>query len=159
MIEVILANEDATLDLGARLARACKKEKKGAIIFLIGTLGAGKTTLARGFLQAFGHQGAVKSPTYILMEPYTLNQRQLYHFDLYRLSDPQELEFMGIQDYFNSDAICLVEWPEHGTGQLPLPDLRISLGYIGISSRSAHLQAETERGDILLRNLVKKNKS
>jgi tRNA threonylcarbamoyladenosine biosynthesis protein TsaE len=153
MAEIILASENATLDLGARLAHTCKG--KGAFVFfLIGSLGAGKTTLARGFLQALGYRGIIKSPTYTLVEPYTLNQ-QLYHFDFYRLIDSQELEFIGIQDYFTSDAICLVEWPEHGANQLPLPDLRISPEYIGIDSRSAGFQAETEKGSILLRDILK----
>lgn len=156
MVEIILANEEATVELGAHLAHACGCRGKGAVIFLTGTLGAGKTTLARGFLQALGHPGAVKSPTYTLVEPYKLNQKQVYHFDLYRLSDPQELEFIGIEDYFDADTLCLVEWPERGTGQLPPPDLRISLEYSDIDSRSAHLKAETEQGNRLLHCLVKR---
>lgn len=147
MTEIILTDEEATLALGARLGHACRK--KGAIIFLLGTLGAGKTTLARGFLQALGHQGTVKSPTYTLVEPYILNQRQIYHFDLYRLSDPQELEFMGIQDYFTPGVIALVEWPERAHGCLPPPDLQVALEYPGTGGRSAHLEAKTERGQHL----------
>ncbi|KFI23893.1 tRNA (adenosine(37)-N6)-threonylcarbamoyltransferase complex ATPase subunit type 1 TsaE [Nitrosococcus oceani] len=148
MIDVVLADEEATLALGARLGHACRKE--GAIIFLLGTLGTGKTTLARGILQALGHKGTVKSPTYTLVEPYILNQQQIYHFDLYRLTDPQELEFMGIQDYFTPGAIILIEWPERALSWLPPPDLQISLGYLGIGSRSARLEAKTERGQHLL---------
>lgn len=149
MVELVLADEEATLQLGARLAHACGKE--GAVIFLHGTLGAGKTTLARGFLGALGHSGRVKSPTYTLVEPYFLGGQQIYHFDLYRLSDPRELDLIGIQDYLNPAVICLMEWPEQGAGRLPLPDLRVSLGFTEAGSRSARLQGETQRGEILLR--------
>lgn len=152
MAKFILTDEEATLQLGARLARACGKE--GAVIFLHGTLGAGKTTLARGFLGALGHSGRAKSPTYTLVEPYLLEGQQVYHFDFYRLSDPCELEFIGIQDYFSPATLCLVEWPERGAGRLPLPDLRVSLGFVETDGRSACLQTETQRGKILLRRFI-----
>jgi tRNA threonylcarbamoyladenosine biosynthesis protein TsaE len=119
-----LADEAATIALGKDIARGLRG---GAVVFLRGHLGAGKTTLSRGILQGFGHSGAVKSPTYTLVEPYDLKPWQLFHFDLYRLGDPEELEYMGIRDYFSDQTIALIEWDERGAGMLPSPDLIINL--------------------------------
>ena len=119
---VSLADESATLDLGASLAEALREWPNGLVVFLEGNLGAGKTTLCRGLLRGLGHSGAVKSPTYTLVEPYELGGRTLNHFDLYRLGDPEELEYMGIRDYFKAGDVCVIERPERGAGVLPEPD-------------------------------------
>lgn len=131
--------------LGARLW-------PGAIIFLSGTLGAGKTSLCQGILAALGHAGPVKSPTYTLVEPYTLTHGNVYHFDLYRLIDPEELEWIGGRDYFDGESICLIEWPERGAGALPPPDLTLSLELAG-TGRALWITAGNARGRALLAEL------
>jgi tRNA threonylcarbamoyladenosine biosynthesis protein TsaE len=120
------------LKLGTALA-ACLKP--GMVVYLQGDLGAGKTTLVRGVVQSLGHPGAVKSPTYTLVEPYELAGLQLYHFDLYRLGDPEELEFIGIRDYFSGGSLALVEWPERGKGFLPPADLVVRIERDGTGRR------------------------
>ncbi|WP_299661552.1 tRNA (adenosine(37)-N6)-threonylcarbamoyltransferase complex ATPase subunit type 1 TsaE [uncultured Psychromonas sp.] len=144
-----LQDAEQTVLFGKRLSKACEL---ATCIYLHGDLGAGKTTLTRGFIQGLGHKGNVKSPTYTLVEPYELADWQVYHFDLYRLSDPEELEFMGIRDYFGDSSHCLVEWPERGIGFLPPPDLDLTLTYID-DQREVTLQANTEIGLRVLKNL------
>lgn len=140
--ELRAGDEKAMVALGGDLARAMEAPM---LVYLEGELGMGKTTLARGVARALGHPGAVKSPTYTLVEPYELGELTLYHFDLYRLADPEELEFMGIRDYFGEHSIALVEWPGRGRGFLPPPDLVVRIERLG-SGRQLSVEAHSQRG-------------
>lgn len=145
-----LADESASIAFGEAVGHALALLPEAIVIHLQGDLGAGKTTLSRGILRAMGHQGSVKSPTYTLVEIYELAGRRLYHFDLYRLGDPEELEYMGIRDYFTDTSICLIEWPDRGQGVLPDADLLIELEPFS-SGRQARLSPHSARGRSLLK--------
>ncbi len=149
-MQLSLPDENATLALGQQLA--ARVPTKAFTVYLYGDLGAGKTTLVRGLLQSMGHNGAVKSPTYTLVEPYQLKDRSIYHFDLYRLGDPEELLFMGIEDFFIHNALILVEWPQRGEGVLPEPDLSLSLEYAG-RQRTAVLHAHNGLAEEICQDL------
>jgi tRNA threonylcarbamoyladenosine biosynthesis protein TsaE len=137
-----LPDEAATLAFGARLAQMLEA---GLFVALSGNLGSGKTTLTRGILRGFGYAGKVKSPTYTLVELYNLSRLDLYHFDFYRFSDPQEWLDAGFADHFEPRNLCLVEWPECAGDLLPVPDLKISLNVEG-DGRRIRIVAETEHG-------------
>jgi len=144
-----LIDEDATLDLGNRISAGLVH---GMLITLHGPLGAGKTTLARGILRGLGFGGRVKSPTYALVELYELSRLDLYHFDLYRFADPEELIESGLQEAFNGSNVCIVEWAERAGGLLPVADLEISL-LMTNGGRTARLTAHTENGRRCLQHL------
>ncbi|NKF49499.1 tRNA (adenosine(37)-N6)-threonylcarbamoyltransferase complex ATPase subunit type 1 TsaE [Shewanella sp. WXL01] len=145
----LLEDEAATVALGKQLAGAMTPP---LTVYLNGDLGAGKTTFSRGVIQHLGHQGAVKSPTYALVEPYEIKGIDVFHFDLYRVADPEELEFMGIRDYFTPNSICLVEWPENGCGLIAEADLQIYISYKG-EQRQISIEATTELGQKLVSKL------
>jgi len=149
----LLEDEQATVAMGGVLAKSITQ---GAVIYLFGDLGAGKTTFTRGVVQGFGHKGKVKSPTYTLVEPYELDNQSIYHFDLYRLADPEELEFMGIRDYFNEKSICMIEWPEKGAEFLAAADLELTLEYVA-QKRKVSIMGKTQKGEEIVDRLSNKD--
>lgn len=151
MLKRTIVGEAAMVQFGVELGQSLSG---GALVFLDGDLGAGKTTLCRGILASFGHQGAVKSPTYTLVETYQLVNASLHHFDLYRLGDPEELEFIGIRDYLGEGNFCLIEWPNRGRGILPEPDLEVAITVAG-EGRDITVAALTESGKNALLKLEK----
>lgn len=144
-----LPDEAATLALAGRFYLSLPP---GCLVFLRGNLGAGKTAFVRGCLRAADYAGAVKSPTFTLVEEYCLQGRAIYHFDLYRLADPEELEWMGMRDYLRPDALCFIEWPERGEGMLPRADVEVSITIEG-TARSLELRAFSEAGATCLDTL------
>lgn len=149
-IDFTLHNETETQHLAQVLAEIFEK----GVIYLIGDLGAGKTTFTRYFLQALGHKGAVKSPTYTLVEPYNIKDKEVFHFDLYRLNDPYELELMGIRDYLDvENALFLFEWPSKGEGEIPAADLTLNITKTADETiRQVQLQIADERILMTLKN-------
>jgi tRNA threonylcarbamoyladenosine biosynthesis protein TsaE len=135
-------DEPGLVEIGAGLAGCLQAP---LVIYLQGDLGAGKTTLSRALIHALGHAGRVKSPTYGLLEHYELPEQDVLHLDLYRIGDPGELEFLGLEDLLGARTVLLVEWPERGKGRLPGPDLTISLEHSG-DARFVYLSAHTESG-------------
>lgn len=158
-MSVFLADEMATIAFGQTLAKWCPS---GINIYLYGDLGAGKTTLVRGLIQSFLPGTKVKSPTYTLVEDYDVSQSEknpsalnhIYHFDLYRLGDPEELEYIGGRDYFSEDAVSLIEWPQRGEGWLVEPDLEIMIKYQE-DGRKVELVSHSDKGQLLEQNLAK----
>lgn len=149
----LIHNAAAMEAFGGKLAHTCPK---GSILHLNGELGVGKTTLVRGFLRALGHTGKVKSPTYTIVEPYQIDKHTtIYHFDFYRLGDPEELDYLGIRDYLENNAICLIEWPEKGGTFTPAADLQIQIIYQHTNNRLLELKANTEIGQIITNQTIK----
>ena len=151
MNPVFLENEAVTESFGATLADIVENAR---LITLSGSLGAGKTTLVRGFMHALGYQGAVKSPTYTLVEPYEIKGRSIMHFDLYRLTDPEEMEYLGFRDYQDGATLCLIEWPENAKDYLPEPDLAITLKVVK-DGRQISWQSFSDEGALMNQQLSK----
>jgi tRNA threonylcarbamoyladenosine biosynthesis protein TsaE len=144
-----VASESGMVALGKRLAHLLDDIR---LLCLRGPLGSGKTTLVRGILRGLGYHGVVRSPTFTLVESYTLT-RDVHHFDLYRLKDPEELEFLGVRDYLQGDNLCIVEWPERVGKVLSVPDVDVM---IGITDMGRHVQftAHSTRGEPVVSGLA-----
>ena len=147
ILKKYLPDELSMTTLGKLLAQSIISNT--ALIFLQGELGAGKTTLARGFLRGLGYAGHVKSPTYTLVESYQAGEYTVYHFDFYRINEPAELEFIGLSDYLSEQAICLVEWPELAGNQLPVPDLVLHIAVQG-EGRALEMTAVSRYGQEMM---------
>lgn len=137
--------------LGGEIAAHCASVHR---IYLHGDLGSGKTTLVRGVLRGLGFGDAVRSPTFTLVEPYEIEGRAVFHFDLYRLNEAEELEFIGAREYLEGDGLCLVEWAERGAGFLPIPDVDVIIRKVD-DGRVVQLQARSEAGTVLVRGLAR----
>jgi tRNA threonylcarbamoyladenosine biosynthesis protein TsaE len=150
-----LPGEAATLRLGEALAAGATS---GLVLHLEGDLGSGKTTLARGLIHALGHPGRVKSPTYALLEPYSLLRLNLYHFDFYRFKNRSEWLSSGFREHFNPESLCIVEWPERAGDLITPPDLEIHLRYDG-EARAATLTAHSAPGEAWLETALSRWRS
>jgi len=148
-LDISLPDAAATEALGAALAAGVAP---GRVLHLRGDLGTGKTTLVRGLLRALGHAGRVKSPSYTLVEPYSLSSLHLYHFDFYRFKDRSEWLSSGFREYFNPHTVCVVEWPEKAGELLAPPDVAVHLEFSG-TGRRARLLAHSSAGEAWLSSL------
>ena len=155
MIKFEITSEKEMLGLGAMLACFLRGE---GVVHLSGGLGAGKTTLCRGILRAMGHLGAVKSPTFTLVEPYQISGSEVYHFDLYRLADPSELDYIGIDEYFGKNKLCLIEWPEKAIGYLPQHDLDITIDVL-VEKRIIDVRSNSRSGEKICTQLIELDES
>lgn len=154
-----LPHADDTDRFGAQLAAALLSHRdqvarRGFYLALSGDLGAGKTALIRAVLRALGVTGAVKSPTFTLLEPYVVSSLNFYHFDFYRFKEPEEFAAAGFRELFGPGSICAVEWPERARGLLPVPDLALALEVVG-EGRALEASAATELGATCLASLIK----
>jgi tRNA threonylcarbamoyladenosine biosynthesis protein TsaE len=148
-VDLNLPDAAATLALGEALAPGAAP---GRVLHLRGDLGSGKTTLVRGLLRGLGHRGRVKSPSYALLEPYTLSRLNFYHFDFFRFNNRTEWLSSGFREHFNPQSLCVVEWPERAGDLLPAPDLELRLQFAG-DARRATLEARTPAGEAWLSSL------
>jgi tRNA threonylcarbamoyladenosine biosynthesis protein TsaE len=152
--DFLLPEPAATEALGAALAQAFQQLPGGsAVFYLHGELGAGKTTCARSLLRTLGVSGTIRSPTYTLVETYPLGRLTCVHVDLYRVQGPAEVDELGLRDYFGSDCLLVVEWPERGDGELPAADLELTMHYAD-AARQARVHARSPRGGTWLDNLA-----
>ena len=154
---IVLANVAQVTTLAKRFAQlleenAARFNKTPWVIFLEGDLGTGKTTFVRACLQAMGETGKIKSPTYTIFESYEIKQWQIYHLDLYRLADPEELHFLGLEDYFTENSIFFIEWPRKGLGVVPQPDIVLNYKFLA-QGRALELTAFSQRALPLLESI------
>ncbi len=147
---LVWPDEAATAAFATQLAAALTRAKLNACIALHGNLGAGKTTFVRHLLRALGVEGRIKSPTYAVVEPYTVAAGEVWHFDFYRFSDPREWEDAGFRDIFASAGLKLCEWPQNAAGVMPTPDLELDIQVDDTEQRQVRLSALTPRGQELL---------
>ncbi len=155
--KINLANVSQVTLLAKRFAELLEKQtqlfnKTPWIIFLSGDLGSGKTTFVRAVLEALGEKGKIKSPTYTIIESYTIKQQQIFHLDLYRLADPEELYFLGLEDYLINDTIFFVEWPTKGSSVLPKPDILLHYTFLA-QGRTLEITALSQRALPLLESV------
>lgn len=157
-LEMLLASESDTEDFANHFAPLLPA---GAVVWLEGDLGAGKTALVRAMLRSLGYQGAVKSPTYALVEVYVISSIYWYHFDFYRFNEPEEFEDAGLGEYFRSDSVCLVEWPVKAGCYVPPADIEVRIAYDPKQgeSRTLRLVANSEGGRKCLNELQASFKS
>jgi tRNA threonylcarbamoyladenosine biosynthesis protein TsaE len=157
-IELALPNEEATLALGQLLAQSFPGAGAGgAVLYLRGELGAGKTSCARSLLRSLGVAGTIRSPTYTLVESYVMPRLTCVHVDLYRLQTPLEVDELGLRDEWGAGSLMVVEWPERGATALPPADVEATLSYAE-PGRRALLAASTELGRRWLQSLRDDNR-